>query len=221
MENENDNVLFSHLQQDGFQSLKLWRRSGPSSPCGSSGVSLGQQVTNGSDTRSLTRFFLSSPWNWNLWRSAQRTLAPWPDPWGAVLLNTMVRSGWEWFLDDYKDGKKGENETEDRLIFTAKKAAVDCRFPFSEIRCFYNLKHLFTSLNVYYCDVNVSQVCYFCIYSDAFFVKFSVKLLTINLWIFSNDTVDNTQWRFFQFMGVRVYLHTCCINTICSSRADQ
>lgn len=105
MKNQNDNLLFCDLQQGGFQFLNFWRRSGPSSPCGSSGVSLGQQVTNGSDMRSLTRFFLSSPINWNLWRSARHKLAPWPEPrglfdWTQLSGEESIKSGWEWFLDD-------------------------------------------------------------------------------------------------------------------------
>lgn len=75
-ENHNYYVLVRHVQQAGFQFLNFWRRSGPSLPCGSSGVSLGQQVTNGSATRSLTRSFLFSPINWNLWSSARHMLTP-------------------------------------------------------------------------------------------------------------------------------------------------
>lgn len=75
-ENHSEYVLVRHLQQAGFQFLNFWRRSGPSLPYGSCGVSPGQRVTNRSAMRSLTRFFLSSPINWNLWSSAQHMLTP-------------------------------------------------------------------------------------------------------------------------------------------------
>lgn len=61
---------------------------------------------------------------------------------GTVWLNTFVRRGKYkedergfWMLVrshslNHKDGKKAETETDDRLIFTAEKTAVDGCFPF-------------------------------------------------------------------------------------------
>lgn len=168
MKNQNDNLHFCDLQQGGFQFLSFWRRSGPSSPCGSSGVSLGQQVTNGSDMRSLTRFFLSSPINWNLWRSARHKLAPWPEPrglfdWTQLSGEESIKSGWEWFLDDGEDGKKAENETDDRPIFYCFKdhsgllfsflgneMFLQSKAPFYIVKCLLLRCECFTDLDIFF-----------------------------------------------------------------------
>lgn len=140
-------MFASHMRQVGFQYLNFWRRSGPSSPCGSSGVSLGQRLTNGSATRSLTRFFLSSPTNWNLWSSARHTPTPRPEPRDRVHQDTGRDRG---RLFNHKVGKKPQIETDDGLqdfIFTAEATAVDYFFSFlRKSNIFFNLKCLFTML---------------------------------------------------------------------------
>lgn len=59
-------------QKVGSQFLSCWRLSGPSLPCGYSGVSTEWPQKKKSDTRSLTRFSASCQINWNLRRSPHK-----------------------------------------------------------------------------------------------------------------------------------------------------